>query len=93
MYMFKNDSLSLSPVGTVHFQSTTVVHGLLLLPELSNAFTNCHAIWYQTSLLLALAGVDLQQGPNALTDITATSGFHLTLRTVLQQTLHFGTIS
>ena len=81
-----------SSVNSVHFLAATIVHGLLLLLQLSDTFSNGHAVWNGARGGLALTSVDLKQGPNALANVAASRGLLLALRSVLQETLHFRTI-
>lgn len=85
-------SLALPPVGPIHFLPPTIIHGLLLLLELTEAFSNGHAIRYWALQRLALTGMDLKQSPDAFAHVAPTARFHLTLGTVLEETLHLGTI-
>lgn len=85
-------NLALSPVGTIHLLSSTVIHRLLLFLELTNALTNRHAVRYGARHILTLARVNLKQSPDSLAHVATTSRLDLTLGSVFQKTLHLGAI-
>jgi hypothetical protein len=89
---FHVTNLALSPVGTIHLLSSTVVHCLLLFLELTNALTNRHAVRYGARHILTLARVNLKQSPDSLAHVATTSRLDLTLGSVFQKTLHLGAI-
>lgn len=84
--------LAFPSVCTVHLLPTAVVHGLLLLFQLSNTFANCHAVWNGTRLGLALTGMNLKQGPYSFANVATTSCLDGALCTMLQKTLHLGAV-
>jgi hypothetical protein len=84
--------LALSPVDAVHLLTSTIVHGLLLLLELTDALANRHATGHGTLVGLALSSVDLQQRPDSFADIAPTGSLDGAGAAVLQQALHLCTV-
>jgi hypothetical protein len=81
-----------SSVDSIHFLSSSIVHRLLLLLQLSNYFPDSHTIWYRTLIGLALTCVDLKESPDSLTNIASACCLLLTLSAVFQKTLHLRTV-
>ena len=84
--------LSLATVRPIHFLSPTIIHGLLLLLQLTNALADCQTVWHWAAVVLALPRVDLQQSPDSLAHIATTNSLNLALRTMFQQPFHLSTI-
>jgi len=82
----------ISSVGSIHFLPPSVVHGLLLLLQLSYPLTNGHTIRHWTRRGLTLARMDLQKRPNSFADIATPRRFDLALSSVFQQSLHLCTV-
>lgn len=78
---------------TIHFQSTSVIHCLLLFLQLAHFFTNGIALWYWTIRVLALLRVDAQQGPYTLANFTTTLHLDATGTRMFQVTLHLRTVA
>ena len=73
----------------IHFQTTSIVHGLLLLLQLAHLFSNSVALRNWTFGIFALLGVNAKQCPDALTDFTSTLHFYLTACSMYQIIFHF----
>ena len=77
---------------SIHFETTTIVHCLLLLLELAHLRANGIALWDRTVRVLALLGMNSKQRPNALANLAATKDLDTTSVGVLEIILHLGTI-
>lgn len=72
----------------IHFQTTTVVHGLLLALELTHLFANGITLGNRTVSFFAVLGMNAKQGPNALANFAATSGLDATDTGMMEIALH-----
>ena len=79
-------------IRLIHHLPTPIIHSLLLQLKLSVALPNCHTVGYRTVLLLTLPRMDLEKSPDAFTNITSSIRLNLAPSTVLEKSLHLGTV-
>lgn len=71
----------------VHRLPPSIIHCLLLLPEAAQVLAELRALGNSTPLLRALAGVNLQQGPDPLAEAAVALRTDRAVRPMLQETL------
>lgn len=76
----------------VHFEAAAIVHGLLLLLKLAHLLADCNALWDGTLRFLALLGMNAQQGPNALANLTSALNLLRANAGMAEVVLHLGAV-
>jgi hypothetical protein len=90
--LHKRHLTTLLVIGLVHHLTTPVIHSLLLQIELPESLPDCQAVGHDTVFLFTLPSMDLEECPDAFTNMASSGCFNLTLRAMLEEPLHLGTI-
>lgn len=61
----------------VHFLATAIIHGLLLLRQLTNPLSNCRALRNLAPRILTFLSMKAQQRPNPFANLATTVGLDL----------------
>lgn len=76
----------------IHFETTAVVHGLLLLLELPHLFANSIALGNRAIALFALLSVNSKECPYSFANLATPHYFHLADAGVFEVVFHSSAI-